>query len=120
MPRGERQRPDKRLKLRTAERHTRLLRRVGGEPRQQRPGCYGGRLSSESTATLVGYLLNNRLNLLVLFLPVAVVLRVIGAERDDVKEPAAKRLFAVSLLYVFVPFAALIVERLAHLPPLWA
>jgi protoheme IX farnesyltransferase len=41
-------------------------------------------------------------------------------ERDDVKEPAAKRLFAVSLLYVFVPFAALIVERLAHLPPLWA
>ena len=41
-------------------------------------------------------------------------------ERDEVKEPAAKRLFAVSLLYVFVPFAALIVERLLHLPPLWA
>ncbi|HEX4105921.1 MAG TPA: heme o synthase [Rhizomicrobium sp.] len=41
-------------------------------------------------------------------------------ERDDVKEPAAKRLFGVSLLYIFVPFAALIVERLLHLPPLWA
>ena len=41
-------------------------------------------------------------------------------ERDEVKEPAAKRLFAVSLLYIFVPFAALIVERLLHLPPLWA
>ncbi len=40
-------------------------------------------------------------------------------ERDTVKEPSAKRLFAVSLLYVFVPFAALIVERLLHLPPLW-
>ena len=41
-------------------------------------------------------------------------------ERDEVKEPAAKRLFAVSLLYVFVPFAALIAERLLHLAPLWA
>jgi protoheme IX farnesyltransferase len=41
-------------------------------------------------------------------------------ERDEVKEPAAKRLFGVSLLYIFVPFAALIVERLLHLPPLWA
>jgi protoheme IX farnesyltransferase len=40
-------------------------------------------------------------------------------ERDDVKEPAAKRLFAVSLLYVFAPFSALIVERLLHLQPLW-
>jgi protoheme IX farnesyltransferase len=40
-------------------------------------------------------------------------------ERDTVKEPSAKRLFAVSLLYVFVPFAALIAERLLHLPPLW-
>jgi protoheme IX farnesyltransferase len=41
-------------------------------------------------------------------------------ERDEVKEPAAKRLFGVSLLYIFVPFAALIVERLFYLPPLWA
>jgi protoheme IX farnesyltransferase len=41
-------------------------------------------------------------------------------ERDEVREPAAKRLFGVSLLYVFVPFAALIVERVFHLPPLWA
>ena len=40
-------------------------------------------------------------------------------ERDTVKEPSAKRLFAVSLLYIFVPFAALIVERLLHIPPLW-
>ncbi|HEX4370239.1 MAG TPA: heme o synthase [Rhizomicrobium sp.] len=41
-------------------------------------------------------------------------------ERDEEREPAAKRLFGVSLLYIFVPFAALIVERLLHLPPLWA
>src|SRR6185312_12238747 len=41
-------------------------------------------------------------------------------ERDEMREPAAKRLFGVSLLYVFVPFAALIVERVFHLPPLWA
>ena len=40
-------------------------------------------------------------------------------ERDEIREPSAKRLFAVSLLYVFVPFAALIAERLLHLPPLW-
>ena len=40
-------------------------------------------------------------------------------ERDEVREPAAKRLFGVSLLYIFVPFSALIVERLLHLPPLW-
>jgi protoheme IX farnesyltransferase len=40
-------------------------------------------------------------------------------EKDEVREPAAKRLFGVSLLYVFVPFAALIAERLFHLPPLW-
>jgi heme o synthase len=40
-------------------------------------------------------------------------------ERDQIREPSAKRLFAVSLLYVFVPFAALIAERLLHLAPLW-
>ena len=40
-------------------------------------------------------------------------------ERNDARELAAKRLFGVSLLYVFVPFAALIVERLLHLPPFW-
>src|ERR1700761_8343898 len=40
-------------------------------------------------------------------------------ERDTDKEPSAKRLFGVSLLYVFVPFAALIAEHLLHLPPLW-
>src|ERR1700744_4224474 len=40
-------------------------------------------------------------------------------EKDEVREPAAKVLFGVSLLYVFVPFTALIVERLLHLPPLW-
>jgi protoheme IX farnesyltransferase len=34
-------------------------------------------------------------------------------ERDAVKEPAAKRLFGVSLLYVFVPFGALIIEHVA-------
>jgi protoheme IX farnesyltransferase len=40
-------------------------------------------------------------------------------ERDTAREPSAKRLFGASLLYVFVPFAALIVERLLHLTPLW-
>ena len=40
-------------------------------------------------------------------------------EKDEVREPAAKRLFGVSLFYIFVPFAALIAERLLHLPPLW-
>ena len=40
-------------------------------------------------------------------------------ERNDAKEPAARKLFGVSLLYVFVPFGALIVEHLFHLPPLW-
>ena len=40
-------------------------------------------------------------------------------EKDEVREPAAKRLFGVSLLYIFVPFAALIAERLFHLPALW-
>ena len=40
-------------------------------------------------------------------------------EKDAVKEPAARRLFGVSLLYVFVPFAVLIAEQLLHLPPLW-
>jgi len=40
-------------------------------------------------------------------------------EKDEAREPAAKRLFGVSLLYIFVPFAALIIERLLHLPPLW-
>ena len=40
-------------------------------------------------------------------------------ERDEVGEPAARRLFKVSLLYLFVPFGALIIERLSHLAPLW-
>lgn len=41
-------------------------------------------------------------------------------EKDETREPAARRLFMVSLLYIFVPFAALIVERFLHLPPFWA
>ncbi|MEJ0026117.1 MAG: heme o synthase [Rhizomicrobium sp.] len=36
-------------------------------------------------------------------------------ERDAVKEPAAHRLFRVSLIYMFALFASLIVERLAHI-----
>jgi protoheme IX farnesyltransferase len=40
-------------------------------------------------------------------------------ETDEAREPAARRLFGVSLLYIFVPFAALIAERLLHLAPLW-
>jgi protoheme IX farnesyltransferase len=39
-------------------------------------------------------------------------------ETDAVREPAAKRLFRVSLIYMFALFAALIAERLLHLPAL--
>ena len=39
-------------------------------------------------------------------------------ERDTIKEPAAHRLFGVSLLYMTALFASLIVERLIHLAPL--
>ena len=39
-------------------------------------------------------------------------------ERDDVKEPAARRLFGVSLVYLTALFAALIAEKLIGLPAL--
>ena len=39
-------------------------------------------------------------------------------ETDAAREPAARRLFGVSILYLFALFAALIVERIAGLPPL--
>jgi len=38
-------------------------------------------------------------------------------ERDEAAEPAAKRLFGISLLYLFALFAALIGEHLAHVAP---
>ena len=41
-------------------------------------------------------------------------------ETDEVHEPAARRLFGISILYLFVLFAALIVERLMGLAPLTA
>ncbi|MDE3116786.1 MAG: heme o synthase [Pseudomonadota bacterium] len=41
-------------------------------------------------------------------------------ERDPVREPAAKRLFAVSIFYLFMLFAALIVEHLLGIAPLGA
>ena len=41
-------------------------------------------------------------------------------ERDAAKEPAAHRLFRVSLLYMFALFATLIVEHLAHIAPFGA
>jgi protoheme IX farnesyltransferase len=41
-------------------------------------------------------------------------------ERDEVHEPAARRLFGVSILYLFVLFAGLIAERLMGIPPLTA
>jgi heme O synthase-like polyprenyltransferase len=41
-------------------------------------------------------------------------------EKDEVHEPAAHRLFGISILYLFVLFAGLIVERLMGLPPLTA
>jgi protoheme IX farnesyltransferase len=39
-------------------------------------------------------------------------------ETDETKEPAAHRLFGVSLLYLAALFAALIIEKLAGIPPL--
>jgi heme o synthase len=39
-------------------------------------------------------------------------------ETDDVREPAARRLFAVSILYLFVLFATLIAEHLLGIAPL--
>jgi protoheme IX farnesyltransferase len=39
-------------------------------------------------------------------------------ERDDVREPAARKLFGVSILYLFALFAALIAERLIGIAPL--
>ena len=41
-------------------------------------------------------------------------------ERDAVKEPAARKLFFVSIAYLFVLFAALIAERLAGIAPFGA
>ncbi|HEY1614491.1 MAG TPA: heme o synthase [Rhizomicrobium sp.] len=41
-------------------------------------------------------------------------------ETDDAREPAARRLFVVSILYLFVLFAALLVEHAAGLKPLTA
>ena len=38
-------------------------------------------------------------------------------ERDEAAEPAAKRLFGISLIYLFALFAALIGEHLAHVAP---
>jgi protoheme IX farnesyltransferase len=42
---------------------------------------------------------------------------VVLRERDEAGEPAAKRLFGISLLYLFALFAALIGEHLAHIAP---
>jgi protoheme IX farnesyltransferase len=39
-------------------------------------------------------------------------------ERDEVREPAARKLFGVSILYLFALFAALIAERLIGIAPL--
>jgi protoheme IX farnesyltransferase len=41
-------------------------------------------------------------------------------EKDQAKEPAARRLFGVSIFYLFVLFAALIAERLIGIAPLGA
>jgi len=53
------------------------------------------------------------------FLMLAIAVR---RETDEVREPAAHRLFAVSILYLFALFAALIAEQLlglAALPRVW-
>ena len=39
-------------------------------------------------------------------------------ERDEIREPHARRLFGVSIFYLFALFAALIVERVANIAPL--
>jgi protoheme IX farnesyltransferase len=39
-------------------------------------------------------------------------------EGDEAKEPAARRLFFISLVYLFALFASLIVEHVLHLSPL--
>jgi protoheme IX farnesyltransferase len=41
-------------------------------------------------------------------------------EKDEAHEPAAHRLFAISILYLFVLFGGLIIERLMGLSPLTA
>jgi protoheme IX farnesyltransferase len=41
-------------------------------------------------------------------------------ESDEAREPAARRLFGVSIMYLFVLFAALAIEHLMGLPPLTA
>jgi protoheme IX farnesyltransferase len=41
----------------------------------------------------------------------------VARETDEIKEPAAHRLFRVSLVYMFALFAALIAERLLHIAP---
>jgi protoheme IX farnesyltransferase len=39
----------------------------------------------------------------------------VALERDETREPAAHRLFRVSLIYMFALFAALLAERLLHI-----
>ncbi len=41
-------------------------------------------------------------------------------EQDEIREPAARQLFGVSILYLFVLFAALILERLMGIAPFGA
>ena len=41
----------------------------------------------------------------------------VAFERDAVKEPRARRLFGISILYLFALFAALIVEQVAGIVP---
>jgi protoheme IX farnesyltransferase len=38
-------------------------------------------------------------------------------ENDPTREPAARRLFGISLIYLFALFAALLCERVAHIAP---
>ena len=43
---------------------------------------------------------------------------VVLRETDEAREPAARRLFGISLIYLFALFAALLCERLLHIAPL--
>lgn len=65
---------------------------------------FGGPLYLAAAAVLDGWLL-------------VLAVRVLR-EQDTVREPNARRLFGVSIAYLFVLFSALIVERLADIAPL--
>jgi len=41
----------------------------------------------------------------------------VAKERDEVREPQARRLFGISILYLFAVFAAVLLEQAAGIAP---